>query len=638
MLYLWGKRQRRAKETVRETPPPPPDLYSLPLFAENLAAYLRRNGARWRLRRTDEYLPRDWHLAERTVHLVGRIDRELLLDFFAVHGSRFGLTPPTLAQVRKFTCLIPVDSHPKRLLLAPTQTLNGAPLPSLHRYDDSRILSRDLLDMLRARQFHESAAHPKIPRLDDSETLRRIRLLLAATFFSDPARLSERLREWLKKRDQTNKLFVGGGIVDTELLLAWIRCEGDEFAPKLGGHLADQLRPFVTDYTNPAKPPNSRPDRYYLDSAWRPGDLQLFPTIDSLLLHGVQDVLKLTIETAHSRSRRNTPLVRERLMRNPRELAGEVRKTYEAVETLSLLLRNQSDRTVLNDLGRYLTNWVSYAAVPVEVGVPFSISWSNITVLRAARQGSIVERFRRRLFTRHLYPIAFKDALSVHVEIKIDDPEIDAGQRRVVQIKQGRPDSLSKKPEPVNTVFGHKLEPTRRLVHRYSSKRPIEGVQSDEDRFDALFLQTRIRIAPNVFLGYVLASVVFMAAGGFDTIVAVKALIDGSTESLVTPAVETAALASALALWMITTQYRVPLIAGKLIPARWVFAIAIIFMVVPLSIYGLVRTFNPPKHNISGTPTTNTTTTATTTTATITAPATTGRRRVPPPTPTQTTH
>lgn len=199
------------------------------------------------------------------------------------------------------------------------------------------------------------------------------------------------------------------------------------------------------------------------------------------------------------------------------------------------------------------------------------------------------QRLKRLVHTEHHYPLPLKDALSVHVEVRSDEPEIEVGRRRVVEL------APSGELGPVHGMFSHKLEPTARLIHRYSSKRPPEGREPEAEALlvNSLFLETRIVLAPNIRAAYSVAAAAFGAAAIFVSYVCWRGIADGSTAGLIGEALTTGALATGLALWLITTQYRVRIIHRKLFWARPALYVSISLIVLSLIAYGTSTLFGP---------------------------------------------
>jgi hypothetical protein len=594
-VSTWARRRGLIDDT---------DLFRHRLFAENFAAYLRRNPARWRLRRSDSWTPQDLHIARRHVSLVGRIDQQLIADFVALRGAELGIAKNAAARVHELTCYVPTFSHPKRLLLHPVQTMNGAPLPALHRYDDSRVLARDILALLIDAQHPVSADHLPIDELNDPKGAAplRLQLLLSVLVFNDPHRLWERLRDWVRGRgdDAVAHFHLDGGLVDERLLLAWITKEGDEFARGLGPKLRDELAPAVQAYCASLallRAQTQEPEApFYIDPGFREGALAVFPTIDSLLLHGIQDLLKMTVQTASTRQRDNqSKSQRAELILQPSELAKRARAVLDERTTLTKLLRNQVDDYAFRELVRHLDRWVSYSTVTVRPNVPFIIEFDRIEVFRIQEEteARTLDRVKRLFDTKHTYDLPLKDALSVHVNVRSDEPEIEIGRRRVMALRADR------KLEPIDEVFGHKFE-THRLVQRYSSKRPLEGDEPETATLTGkqVFLETRFVLARNIRTGYTLAALSFLLVAVFVFYVCLRAIRDGSTKGL-DQALTTGTLATGLALWLITTQYRVRLIHHKLFLARSALYIAIGVSVASLSGYAVdyaLNSFRDSKH------------------------------------------
>jgi len=329
-LSTWAREKRWADQHV--------DLYRHRLFGEAFAAYLRHNPARWRLRRSDSFFPQDINIAHRHMNIVGRIDRHLVGDFVALYGPELRIRKNAAEHVRDLTCLVPTFSHPKRLLLDPRQTLDGVPLASLHRYDDSRILARDLLGLLVDTQYPVSTASPRVIELHEiGRVLPLLRLLLSAVAFNDPHRLWERLRDWARANGADSHFVRDAGLADEKLLLDWIENEGKEFAPSLGAHLRRELQPAVEAYVSWLESrSNDAGAPFYIDPVLRPGALAVFPTFEALLLHAIQDVLKLTVETASPNERtRNEHSERAQVILEPSELARQARTALAEAATLS---------------------------------------------------------------------------------------------------------------------------------------------------------------------------------------------------------------------------------------------------------------------------------------------------------------
>lgn len=410
---------------------------------------------------------------------------------------------------------------------------------------------------------------------------------MSALVFNEPHRLWERLVKWTRSRSAVSRFQFQGGLVDEELLLDWIGDEGDEFAPNLGGELRRELASAVERYGASLGATADRSDApFFIDPDLRPGALAVFPSPESFLLHGIQDVLKMSIESASPRQDDRHGLShRERLKLTPSELARRVREALDEAGTLSKLLRNQRDDYALVDFVWHLQRWVSYSTVVVRPNIPFSIEFDHTYVQRTSEgnEPSKLDLWLRRIKTQHHYPLPIKDALSVHVEVSSDEPEIEIGRRRVILVTSDR-----KKREDTK-VFGHKFEPSARLVHRYSSKRPHEGLEPEAETLltNRLFLETRVVLARNIRFAYLLAALSFAAAAVFVSSVSWTAIADESLKPLVVDAVAVGTIAIGLALWLVTTQYRVRLIHEKLFWARPVFYASILAIVVSVVAYAI---------------------------------------------------
>jgi hypothetical protein len=563
------------------------DPFQYRLFAELFAAFLRQRTARWRLRRSDYFSPLDLNLAARRIRLDLRIDRPLLKEFLNLYGESLRIPPGAGDDAREVTAFVPVLSHPKRLLLRAQQRLNGEPLPGLQRYDESRILARDLLALLYAGQTSISDSSLRTDVQDPRRTS-RLRLIVSALLFSDPHRLKERLEKWCEK-DPTRRLYFNFGLGDEKTLSAWIKAEGNEFLPGLGDELEKSLASFVQDHIGGGH--RSSRD-FEIDLLHRPGGLAYFPTFELLLLHAVQDLAKMLIETESPRLRgQATVSPRAALVANVPDIAKRMLAALHETETLVKLLRTQASDEAYLDFIRHLDRWVSYAVVTFRPSVPFSITFEDVFPLDKPGGKPLTwwERKRRTLWkTVHHYPLPLKDALSVHVEVVSTETELVAAHCDSIALK---PDGSVEK---VETVFGQKFEPNERLLHRYSSKRPAEGVEVAAERgmADRIWLEVRWKLLANVKAGYWSAAATFAVAAVFVAVVAVWSVYDSRTNSLIDDTVVVGTLATGLALWLITTQYRSSVVHRKLWIARWAMYISIIAMVASLATLGVIRFVN----------------------------------------------
>jgi hypothetical protein len=566
-------------------------LFDHRLFAETFAAFLRQNSSRWRLRRTDRFSPLDVDLAEREVTLTLRIDRQLLRDFAVQEGEVIGVSAADIRNPQAVTAILPVLDHPKRLLLQARQSLDGHQLPGLQRYDEARILARDLLARLYNGRTDPRGARRPITG-EDGESMAQLRLVTSIALFNDPHRLKERLVEWCNRNGRDVALVEpNGGLARRDDLKSWIHEEAEEFLPNLGAVLLSALEPQVDIHHGRTRDTVEGERGCWITEELRPGGLAYFPTLQLLLLHGIQDVLKLVIETADTRPIKGDSSDRATLINDRDELAQRTLDVFSAIPNLEILLKAQNDGPAFLDFVRYLDRWISYAAVTFQPGVPFSITFSDISPLDRPGGAELTKRERaRRLVwrTNHWYPLPLRDALSVHVEVVSREAEIVTSHCRVV--RRERNGSLI----DVHQVFGQKSEPSGRLRHRYSSKlvddRSTPGVATESP--NSVFLETRYKLLTNVKAAYLAASVTFTAAAAFLVTAAIRGWNNHLSSAVVSDAVLVGTLSTTLGLWLITTQYRVPVIQRKLFLARWWMYATVATSVAALAVLGSRRLFD----------------------------------------------
>src|ERR1700693_5722084 len=155
------------------------------VFASRFGAFLRNHPELWRARRSDQLLPIDVALAQRTIRIQGVITRQALDEFFRATGER----TRDIIEERgvDLSVYIPVLRRPKRLLL--DQTVRDASrrnLPTLTRSHDSAVVAAALLQLL--------------PFEVSDEQLPMLEPLLAAMASSNPFDLTLEVKRWADAR------------------------------------------------------------------------------------------------------------------------------------------------------------------------------------------------------------------------------------------------------------------------------------------------------------------------------------------------------------------------------------------------------------------------------------------------------
>ena len=410
----------------------PENLFATPEFAEAFAAFLRFNPTLWRIRRLDHFTPHDLDLAEHQVTIQANIPAALLQAFLARRGETLGVPSHEVRQGDTVTMLIPAMSAPKRLLLNFTARTQGdKALSMLSRYEGAQVIADDLLSRLifystpavdaevaRVLRGHEAGLH-----------YLRLRTLIATLVFVNPHRLAARLVHW---KPRLHRLGRNRGL-PPDLLGRWVRQEGDEFAPHVygcGQSFGDALADALETYIHEA----GGPEHHAIPSSLRPDGLRYFPTLASLLIHGVQDLLKNVVQAEEPWPADHVGPFNARAQvmsaENIHGLIGELVETLSELTTLEKLMDNQRDDSANAELYYHLDRWTAFAVTDVQLGVPFVLKFSQTLPLTERRP-----RFRRGLLrwaynrlrlwrTIHLYPLALQDALSVHVEVTVPDPEL----------------------------------------------------------------------------------------------------------------------------------------------------------------------------------------------------------------------
>jgi hypothetical protein len=557
------------------------ELFGRPLFPETFATFLRFNPALWRMRRVDRFVPQDLDLAEHQTSIQGLIDVSLLEEFLARRTDVLRLPDVEARNGDPITLFVPAISAPKRLLLNfSARGEGGESLPMLSRAEGSTIVARDLLSRL---------LRNSVGRVDGLEDLtrahERLSALITTLVFLNPHRLAERLERWPHRRHRLR----GDRGLDRRDLVEWVRQEGEEFIADGGQLLAGELASFLQKERLAGGP---------LPERMRPDGLRYFPTLESLLLHGVQDLLKIVVQSEEAWGAGSDELNRRAaLMRDMSGIAIRVSDALNGLPLLYELLSRQRDHSATVELYRHLDRWTAFAVVDARLGVPFVLKFSQTLPLTERRKRRwflkpfVYVRDKFRLFrTFHLYPLAGQDAISVHAEVAVPDPELRLPRRSAVVRARGR------RRRRVHHIFGHELRPTGRLLHRYSSRRPeaTKPPTLTPAAAGELFLRVQLKLLRSIRYGYTFAPVAFLMAGAYVSWVVGDALIDHRTVAKPETQLAVGALAATLSLWLTAVQHRRAVVYRKLWLARRLFYLALYLTLIPLALYGL-REFAPER-------------------------------------------
>lgn len=563
-------------------PKEPDALYSYPLFAEGFAAFLRHCPHVWRMRRTDRYTPIDSDLAEHYASVQGAISAELVNGFLSKYGQGFKLPMDLRKDGEELTLVVPAESQPKRLMLAfSVRDEGGRALPLLPREIGAHVAALDLQTVL-----YEKASIT--PAKADRDQIARVRLLLAAIAFQNPHRLAIRIgKEWRRhkiRRWKTPQFREDYGLRRGDLE-AWIRSEAEFTVPGSGEKVLGVLKQLLDELEVERTEPE--PDDFSRDV--RPDGLRYFPTLRSMILHGVQDLMKVVIqaESAYPDGERRATLVRDADV-----VVAALEDALKGFPLLDALLAAQpkNDKSAVAELARHFDRWTAYVVRSVRLGVPFIIKTDQIAPLIRSKHWPRLLRPLEKLWllyrTNHDYPLFAKDALGVHTEIVIPAPELAFGKKVLVGQQRGK-GRLKPRPD----VFGHQLAMPGRRIHLYSSRRPEETslLEPLDDVRTHTYARVRIKMIRPVLFGYACAAALFFLAAMSIAWVTTYVLANGKSIEHMEAYVTLGALAVTFGILLTAVQHPNPIAHQKVWWARYTIAISAVITIGFLAAYAIER-------------------------------------------------
>lgn len=652
-----------------------------PDFAPAFGVFLRQRHDLWRLRRLDRFSPRDTYLADHHVSLQGKIDPAHVKRFLQTEGRKLDIRLPRIEAGDRMTTYIPVTTQPKRLLLDYSMTgEDGRSLEILNRYEDSWLDALHILSKARKGQR----------KLKESEEFAAL-LYLATLVFQNPLSLAQRVERWseLEKQQRQHIIFGPGQPLTGEALLSWIGNPGNYFQKGVGTALVDDLRTLVRDHRGSHMLVDwiaASPLR--ISSADPRGSLpapKYFESIPSLLLHAIRDFLKLLFDAAPSWKgekhvmHKSEGQTREELLDDPEGLARHALELLLEGHAVVNELFVQREDWHESDAGVALSNaldtWCAYVQLEVRLGTPFLVKSSEILPLKTppwrmpegSVRGAIERRYRSFWRVGHYYPLALKDAQSVHLEVDIPHPELCTPQLRDERsvhflrlrrwIKTGFADPAVKLGKSVNLdklgarlpgsvvrwwrrwrspaigrfvdlvadlppeearrdggkggkgytfAFGVAFGSYQRVSERllhFYSSRQQHEDPKNDVLNPYLHLYVPLRFKPAIVVGYILSIAAYLIATVFVAGTLLGAMLHHHRPSLLTDTIAVGALAVSLALWLTGVLAREPIVNQKLIAARGALGLCVVVMLAFFAAFLIYLTLH--HWSLPGTPATS---------------------------------
>jgi hypothetical protein len=574
--------------------------YADRLTAEALAGFLRAYSDAWRVRRFDRFVPLDFHLVEHQATLQGQISWTLIERFRELHSSQHRETAHwRLKNGLTLPLLLPVFGEAKKLLHEfSVRDEGGEALPMLTRGESAAVSAAYVYTALRT-----TSPAPRV-RVTNIEAAT---LLLTTLGYINPRGASGRFDQWTTETgrpEQTLVSRVDAPILDP-LMLEWVEHEANAVVPRVG----TLLRTGLTNIPQW----ESLPINAAAGSSLKP-----YAKVDALLLYGIRDLVKMVLNGTplwEAANRERNP--RSQLAHDPAALALEVLTQFvrgfahlaELVRTAAPEARAEFD----NFLGRY----TAYVYADVELGRPFLIKVSQVLPVGG-------EEFGKREFlqaagqTRIRCPLALKDAGSVHVAVALRDPEVRFGLnrlevnlrgRRFIRVgrwqydyEKKRPLRLGRRrveewsllyrpvdgePEPVaiDRYFGLQSHASEQLIHFYSGRGRYESRQADHP-LGSVDLLVPLKLTLTIFWAYAFSVLFFVAAAAYAGAMWSWGIAHARSPANLEAVVVVNALAITLSLWLTTTQHRRPVVHKKLLPARYAFFAAMLFLLLAPAAFG----------------------------------------------------
>jgi hypothetical protein len=560
------------------------DLFRVPGFATAFAVYLLQHPDAWRMRRVDRFCPLDLVLAEHRVTIQGQIHPVLLHQFFETDGAVLGLRSFTVFAGDELTLYVPALRRPKLLLMNfAIDAQGGTPAALLTRGESAIIGAIYFLNRLLGRRAHEIPA----------DEARRLHIVVASLIFQEPLGLGRRVQEWAWRR---GRVFLPNQPLKTADLRDWVCDEGDLFVQGLG----TELRHALEDVLKHSAETSWGVELPVMDPLSE-DMLRHFPTLESLLMHNIRDLLKLIMEFAPPSRDDDTPpqlLTREELLASPAAFGSFVAtQIVPALEELRAILRS-GDPTLRQALVRELTSWTAYVMTTARVGAPFTLNVSQTLPLNVSQTSTLdpsvpdsgLARWldiRRRGFYRvsQEYPLALRDAASVHLEVSIPDPELRFSPA-VGHVEQDL-SLIARLPDArrahVATTygFGAASRPSDRLLHLYTSRRREEGPRLSSQVSLKLFVP--LKLANQIRAGYATAAAVFLFGAVYIFVSMLRWFIGQRTQPAVARIFTVSTVTVTLSLWLTTAQHKRPLVNRMLLPYRACFYLSVGVILVSLA-------------------------------------------------------
>lgn len=493
--------------------------------------------------------------------------------------------------------IVPAISQPKGVLqhrLSATDVA-GTALPMLTRMEGARLSALFLLRVLQA-------GVPSSMRAREEELIPTIRLL-GALAHANLAGAEARKQVWAEAAG------LSFSPLDESFTRQWMTAEADSLVSNSGEKIVESLasrpRPLVIKIPNEA----------------RPGALRTYATIDQLLKDSIRDVLSVIIDStpefrASASDDRDSP--RAELLGDPdaaAEAAVAVLTTGQSAFSRLVLHQSRGPASGSQEVASHLERWVAYVPLETEIGASFRIDFSQPLPL-AGDEGEPKDFVKAVGQTFLEYPLALRDAASVHTEVRLDDLALRLGLRRFVISRSERSFRFGRK-------FEYRLRRDRRrspktwierrqvaeieLIERKPAAEPqrwrswvhIDQLEVLNEQELTLYAERGVGPAPRmsvsvpinlthwIFGAYVFAAIFFGASASFVAGAWAAAALNSSP--LYHPEVVFAlsALGVSLSLWMTSGQERRPLVHKKLLLARWVFFGGMLLLAIAPAFFGV---------------------------------------------------